>query len=120
MKKIKLYAIISVLITIMLFGTAALCNQCGIIAPASTTASTTAESNTGETAAAAETETTVAEETTTETAPEGTVDTIALDSSKLAPVFAISNESGDQLISFYSAEGATGFEGLNGAIGDDG
>ena len=46
--------------------------------------------------------------------------TIALDSSKLAPVFAMSNESGDQLISFYSAEGATGFEGLNGAIGNDG
>ncbi|MHB1377770.1 MAG: hypothetical protein ACYCXB_10200, partial [Candidatus Humimicrobiaceae bacterium] len=92
--------------------------MCGIIAPASTTASNTAESNTSETVA--ETETTVAEETAIETAPESTVDTIVIDSSNLAPFFAIANESGDKLIGFYSAEGATGFEGLNGAIGDDG
>ncbi|MHB1376464.1 MAG: hypothetical protein ACYCXB_03460 [Candidatus Humimicrobiaceae bacterium] len=118
MKKTKLYSIIFVLIGIVFFGTAALCNQCGIIASAGTTASTTAESNTSETVA--ETETTVAEETTTETAPKTTMDTIVVDSSKLAPVFAIANESGDKLISFYSAEGATGFENLNGAIGDNG
>jgi hypothetical protein len=118
MKKIKLYTTISVLMSIMLFGTAALCSQCGINASANTTASTVNENKTSE--IVTKTETTLTEETTTETAPESTVSTILIDSSKLLPVFAIANESGNRLISFYSAEGVTGFEGLNGAIGDDG
>jgi hypothetical protein len=123
MKKSNLYSIIFVLIGIMFFGTAALCNQCGIIAPASTT-TTAAESTTSKTIAEAETttktETTLAVESTTETTPESTGTTLLIDSSKLRPVFAIANESGDKLISFYSAEGVTDFETLNGAIGDNG
>ena len=119
MKKIKLYSIISALIAIMFFVTAALCNQCGIITPAtSTTAATTAESKTSETVA--ETETTAVIETTAETTSEENGDIKLVDISKLVAVFAIANESGDQLISFYSDEEVTDFEELNGAIGDDG
>ena len=123
MKKIKLYSIISVLIAIMFFGTAALCNQCGIIPSAITTASTATESDTSETAdettkeAATEAAT---EETAQETISEGNGNIELVDRSQMMDVFAIANESGDQLITFYSDEEITEFEEFNGAIGEDG
>jgi len=123
MKKIKLYSIISALIAIMFFGTAALCNQCGIIPSLITTASTATESDTSETAAETTGETvteTTAEETVQETTSEGNGNIELVDISKLMAVFAIANDPGDQLITFYSDEEVTDFEELNGAIGDDG
>ena len=117
MKKIKLYSIISALIAIMFFGTAALCNLCGITLDTRTTASATstaAESKTSETVA--ETETTAAIETTSE----NNGDIKLFDILNLVPVFAIANNPGDQLITFYSDEDVIDFEEFNGAIGDDG
>jgi len=121
MKKIKLYPIISVIIAVIFFGTAASCNMCGINLTTETTASTATESDTGETAAG----TTSAEETAAETAAEETTeesseDIQLVDISQLTDVFAIANESGDQLITFYSDEDVTEFEDFNGAIGEDG
>ena len=121
MKKIKLYSIISVLIAIVFFGTAALCNMCGITLDTSATTSATstaAESKTSETAT--ETETTSVEETTAETTSESNETIELVDLSKLLPVFAIANDPGDQLITFYSDEDVIDFEEFNGAIGDDG
>ena len=137
MKKIKLYSIISVLTAIMLFGTAALCNMCGIAPDASATGSAVSatsaasESEASETVSSpasdseasetvAEAESTSVEETGQETASESNADIELFDISLLAPVFAIANEPGDQLISFYSDENVTDFEEFNGAIGEDG
>jgi len=62
MKKIKLYSIISVLITVILFGTAAICNQCGITPTTETnvTVITQAAEITEETTAATTAKTTAA------------------------------------------------------------
>jgi hypothetical protein len=127
MKKNKLYTIILVLIAVVLFGTAALCN---INIPAGTTITTVTSTATGtETTATASSSTeaagdagttvpqsTEAATTTESTAPVGTM----VDLSALAPFFAFANDEGSKLISFYSEEGAAGFESLNGAIGDRG
>ena len=122
MKKIKLYSIISVLIAIMFFGTAALCNMCGITLDTSATTSATSatsESKASETVTETTDETTT-QETAEETTSESNGNIELFDISKLMPVFAIANEPGDQLISFYSDENVTDFEEFNGAIGDDG
>ena len=121
MKKIKLYSIIFALIAIMFFGTAALCNLCGITLDTSAITSATsaaAESKSSETVT--ETETTLAEETTAETTSESNEAIELVDLSKLLPVFTIANDPGDQLITFYSDEDVIDFEEFNGAIGDDG
>jgi hypothetical protein len=121
MKKLKLYSIISVLTAAILFGTAAVCNMCGITLDTNATesaVSATSESVASETSA--ETESAVTEESTAETATESSTDTELFDISMLAPVFAIANLSGDELISFYSDENVSNFKELNGAIGDDG
>jgi hypothetical protein len=121
MKKLKLYSVISALTAVILFGTAAVCNMCGITLDTSSTesaVSATLESKTSETVA--ETESASTEETSAETASESSADIELFDISPLAPVFAIANLSGDQLISFYSDENVTDFKELNGAIGDDG
>jgi hypothetical protein len=121
MKKLMLYSVISVLTAVILLGTAAMCNMCGITLDTSATessVSSTSASVTDETAAEPESAST--EETATETATESSTDIGLLDISLLAPVFAISNEPGDQLISFYSDKNVTDFGELNGAIGDDG
>jgi len=65
MKKIKLYSIISVLIIVILFGTAAICNQCGI--------TPTTETNVTVITQAAE----ITEETTTATTAKTTTATTA-------------------------------------------
>jgi hypothetical protein len=44
----------------------------------------------------------------------------AIDNAKLVTVFAITNESGDQLITFYSDTDEATLEYINGAIGEDG
>jgi hypothetical protein len=121
MKKLKLYSVISVLTAVILFGTAAVCNMCGITLdtnPTETVVTATSESETSETVA--ETESASTEETAAETASESSADIELFDISLLAPVFAIANISGDQLISFYSDENVTDFKELNGAIGEDG
>jgi len=121
MKKLKLYSVISLLTAVILLGTSAVCNMCGITLDTSATesaVSATSESGTSETVA--ETEITSTEETAAETASESSMDIQLFDISLLAPVFAIANTPGDQLISFYSDENVTDFKDLNGAIGEDG
>ena len=74
MKRKKFYILITLLITVIIFSVAAICNQCGIVTPATTTTTekvgveeskeTTAEETTAETTA--KTEETTAAETVTE------------------------------------------------------
>jgi hypothetical protein len=124
--KNKLFLLISILALLALFGTAALCNQCGIITAANITSSVATENNTSETTSTATSandtvaETTSESETVAETASESSGGISLIDFSKLAPVFAIANEPGEKLISYHIDAGVTKFEELNGAIGEDG
>ncbi|MBU4450644.1 MAG: hypothetical protein KKE35_05065 [Actinobacteria bacterium] len=102
----------------MFFGTAALCNMRGITLDTSATASASAESKINETVA--ETETSSVEKTAAEITLEDNGDIELVNISNLVAVFAIANEPGDQLISFYSNEDITDFEEFNGAIGENG
>ena len=130
MKKNKLFIIIFALLAILLFGTAALCNMCGIVVSTDTTTTSGSESSSNSTSASSAssqttvadvvTETTVPVETTTETSAEIAGNADLTDIATLAPFFAFANDTGDKLISFYSEDGAAGFEQLNGAIGDNG
>ena len=124
MKKLKLYSVISILTAVILLGTAAVCNMCGITLGTNATesaVSATSESETIKTSdTVAESESISVEESAAETASESNSGIELFDISKLAPVFAIANNSGDQLISFYNDENVADFKGLNGAIGDDG
>ena len=93
MKRIKLYIVISVLIALMFFSIAAICNQCGIIPAASTTASATAESKASETVA----EATSVKETTAETTSEETTEKTAAEttsSPKEAPTIKLQISEG--------------------------
>ena len=82
MKKFKLYSIISVLIAVILFSTAALCNQCAITPPAVSGTSFAIENKTSETI----TETSDAKETiaTTATTETTTAATIEAETSVVA------------------------------------
>ncbi len=107
----------------MFFGTATLCNQCGITPSANTTTSTTAESASSKTPdetteeSASETATI---ETAKETTTESSQDIELVDMSKLVAVFAIANDPGDKLITFYSDADEARLKSINGAIGEDG
>ena len=93
MKKIKLYIVISALVALMFFSIAAICNQCGIIPVASTTASATAESKASETVA----EATSVKETTIEAASEETTEKTAAEttsSPKEAPTITLQISEG--------------------------
>jgi hypothetical protein len=126
MKRIKPYIIITLLTGITFFGIASLSSQCRISPPENTVVSSasgdTAASSASAATSAIETtaETTSAIETAAETASESSAQAELVDISKLSAVFAIANESGDKLISFYSDSGTTLFEELNGAIGEGG
>jgi hypothetical protein len=76
------------------------------------TFSITLEGGCGEIAKAETSEAIVENETTSEEE--------AIDNAKLVTVFAITNESGDQLITFYSDTDEATLEYINGAIGEDG
>jgi len=117
--KSKYLPLISVLVLIILLGTAATCNMCGINFTTDTTDATAAE---GE-----ETEqvTESAEETATDETPEDTTaesgqDIEPVDFSKLVAVFAIANDPGDKLLTFYSDADEAGLQDINSAIGEDG
>lgn len=124
MKKIKFFSIVSVLAAVTFFGTAAMCNMCGITITPSTTATTATESNTDQTTAETVTEETAAETSAEETSEESTSESnenaVMVDRSLLTDVFAMANQSGNKLITFYSDEAVTEFEDFNGAIGEDG
>ena len=80
MKKIKLYSIISVLITVILFSTAAICNQCGITPTTETNVTAAGESNTTETVPVITQAPEITEETTATTTATTTAATTASES----------------------------------------
>ncbi len=93
MKKNKIYMSIALLITVLIFGVAAICNQCGAITTATTATTSTATSTSvsNETTSAANTsETTAAETTSGTTAVETTSGTTAAETTeKVAPTIKL-------------------------------
>jgi len=121
--KNKLFPLISILTLIILFGTAATCNMCGINFTTDTTATSTTESDSSESVVESTEETTgdtATEESAEETISEGSEDNGLVNFSELVAVFAMANDPGDKLITFYSDADDSGLKEINGAIGEDG
>jgi len=132
-KKNKSFLLISILVMLVLFGTAASCNMCGfdITTPSSAAEASTSETTDGQTDQTSSETAGISEETAVEATSSGeTLAETAVESnaagigpiefSKLMPVFAIANEPGKKLITYHIDEGVTNFQELNGAIGEDG
>ncbi len=125
--KRKYFLLVSILISVMLIGTAATCNMCGFNLTTDTTAAATTENDSSEVVDETTAETTTIEtaietaaETSAETASESSQEVKLVDISKLTAVVAIANKTGDKLITFYSDANEEGLKGINGAIGEDG
>ena len=122
--KSKLFPLISILIIIIIFGTAATCNMCEIDLSTGTTETSTSITNTDETFSESSTETTIAStiasETSLETTEDFSQDVELFDVSQLEAVFAMANDPGDTLITFYSDLDESKLKEINVAIGEDG
>ena len=117
--KNKLFPLISILTLLTLLGTAATCNMCGINLTTDTTTTATTKSDESESVVESIVETTTIE-TAEETISESSQDIELVDFSELVAIFAIANNPGDKLITFYSDADEAGLKEINGAIGEDG
>jgi hypothetical protein len=104
MKRSRLFIIIALLIAVILFGTAALCNQCGITPTTETKAAATEESKTSETIAGG----TTTQETATETTvKETTTETTMKETTTKEETTTATTESEAPTISLKIYEGPT-------------
>ena len=117
--KRKYFILISILILLTLLSTAAICNMCGVNITTNTTTAAATKSDSNETVVESTKETTAAE-TTEEITTESSQNIELIDNSKLIAVFAIANDPGDKLITFYSDADEAGLKEINEAIGEDG
>ncbi len=118
MKK-KSYLSIFILASIVFISATVSCSISNSGLTAATSSKTSIENNT-EKPMAEETQETMAAESAIEVALEDPKDVSFVDIAQLAAVFAITNGTGSQLITFYSEAEEEILKGLNGAIGKKG